>query len=126
MANKPFFASTPFPTVKKTSQELRMLSSVILNCQVTMTGVNLGSQLSEMSTISHKFTSHVMCLSWSLYLLLSFFWSGHVSSSLSSNVSKVTSLWDRSLMVFSKCLCLCVCLCFCLCHCLCIWLGHVS
>ena len=31
----------------KTSQELRMLSSVTLNCQVTMIVANSGSQLSE-------------------------------------------------------------------------------
>ena len=40
-----------------------------------------------------------------------FFWSGHVSSSLLSNVAKVTSLWNRSLKVFSKCICFCHCLC---------------
>ena len=33
---------------QKTSQELRMLSSVTLNCQVTMIVMNLGSQLSEL------------------------------------------------------------------------------
>ena len=32
----------------KTSQELRMLSSVTLNCQVTKIVMNSGSQLSEM------------------------------------------------------------------------------
>ena len=40
-----------------------MLSSVTLHCQVTMIVMNSGSQLSEMSTISHKFTSHVKSLS---------------------------------------------------------------
>ena len=50
-------------------------------------------------------------------LSLSFCWSGHVSSSLWSNVSKVTSLKDRSLKVLSKCICLCHCLCHCLCFC---------
>ena len=35
-------------TVEKTSQELRMLSSVTLNCQVTMIVLRSGSQLSEM------------------------------------------------------------------------------
>ena len=53
----------------KKLQKLRVLSSVTLSCQVTMIDLNAGSQLSEMSTISHK----LMCLSWSLYLLLSFF-----------------------------------------------------
>ena len=51
-------------TSTKTSQELRMLSSVTLNCQVTMMIVmNSGSQLSEMSTMSHKLTSQVMSTS---------------------------------------------------------------
>ena len=49
-----------------------------------------------------------------------FFWLGHVSSPLWSNVSKVTSLWNRSLKVLFKCNCLCHCLCLCLCLCLCI------
>ena len=42
-----------------------MLSSVTLNCQVTIIVMSSGSQLSEMSTISHKLTRHVMyfCLS---------------------------------------------------------------
>ena len=35
------------------------------------------------------------------------FWSGRVSSSLWSNNSKITSLWDRSLRVFFKYLCHC-------------------
>ena len=48
-----------------------MLSSVTLNCQVTMIGVNSGFQLSEMSTISHKFTGRVMCLYLSLSLISS-------------------------------------------------------
>ena len=37
---------------KKTSQELRMLSSVTLNCQVTKIVMNSGSQLSEMYSVS--------------------------------------------------------------------------
>ena len=36
----------------KTSQELRMLSSVTLNCQVTKIVMNSGSQLSEMQSVS--------------------------------------------------------------------------
>ena len=59
-----------------------------------------------------------MSLSLSLSLSLSFFGSYHVSLSLWSNVSRVTSLWDRSMKVFSKCICLCHCLCLCLCICL--------
>ena len=53
-----------------------------------------------------------------------FFWSDHVSSSLWSYFSKVTSLWYRSLNVFSNCICLCHCLCRCICLCLCICLCH--
>ena len=34
--------------ILKTSQELRMLSSVTINCQVTKIVMNLGSQLSEL------------------------------------------------------------------------------
>ena len=45
-----------------------------------------------------------------------FFWSGHLSSSPWSNVSKVTSLWDRPLKVLSKSICHCLCICHC--HCL--------
>ena len=65
-----------------------------------------------------------LSLSSSLYLSLSFSfcWSGHVSSSLWSNVSKVTSLQDCSLKVFSKCLCLCLCHC----HCLCLFFARSS
>ena len=48
---------------KKTSLELRMLSSVTPNCQETMIVMNPSSQLSERSTISHMFKSHVMSLS---------------------------------------------------------------
>ena len=51
----------------KTSQELQMLPSVTLNCQVTMIVMNSGIQMSEMSKISHKLTSPVMSLSWPLY-----------------------------------------------------------
>ena len=61
-----------------------------------------------------------LSLSFYLSLSLSFVGSGHVFSSLWSNVSKVTSLWDRSFKVLSECICLCQChcLCLCLCHCL--------
>ena len=50
------------------------------------------------------------------FFLFVVFLSSPVSSSLWSNVSKVTSLWDPSLMKFSKCICLCLCISFC--HCL--------
>ena len=72
-----------------------------------------------------------MYLSLSLYLSLSsslsFCWSGHVFSSLWSNVSRVKSLKDCSLKVFSKCNCHCHCLCLCLCICLrrCLFVGQV-
>ena len=36
----------------KTSQELQILSSVTLNCQVTKIVMNSGSQLSEMQSVS--------------------------------------------------------------------------
>ena len=35
-------------SLKKTSQELRMLSNVTLNCQVAKIVINSGSQLSEL------------------------------------------------------------------------------
>ena len=68
-----------------------------------------------------------LSLSLSLYLSLSWyiFCSCHVSSSLWSNVAKVTSLWDRSLMEFSKCIFLCHCLFLCICLCHCLFLGQV-
>ena len=65
------YVCTLFLVLQETSQELQMLFSVTLNCQVTMIVMNSGSQLSEMSTISHKFTSHATFLSWSLYVSLS-------------------------------------------------------
>ena len=52
---------------KKTSQELRMLSSVTINCQVTKIFMNSGSQLSELSVSQ---MSQVPGLSLSLSLLL--------------------------------------------------------
>ena len=67
-----------------------------------------------------------LSLSLCLSLSLSVFWSGPVTSSLWSSVSKVTSPWDCSLKVLSKCICLCHCLCLCLCICLFFWSGHVS
>ena len=70
-----------------------------------------------------------MYLSLSLYLSspLSFCWSGHVFSSLWSNVSKVKSLKNCTLKVLSKCNCHCHCLCLCLCICLCscVFVGQV-
>ena len=61
--------------------------------------MNSGSQLSEMTTISH-FNFNVFEVVFSECLCPC--WSCHVSSSLWSNVSKVTSLKERPLKVFSK------------------------
>ena len=36
------------PLLEETSQELRILSSVTINCQVTKIAMNSGSQLSEL------------------------------------------------------------------------------
>ena len=88
----------------KSSQELRMLSSVTLNSRVTMIVMNSGH---EISTISHKLTSHVMSLSWSLYsfLYLSFVFqqvmSPHHSDQMSqrSQYSRI-ALWWCSLYVY--------------------------
>ena len=44
---KHFLIHANYVVLKKTSQELRMLSSVTLNCQETNTVKNSGSQLSE-------------------------------------------------------------------------------
>ena len=54
----------------------------------------------------HTSISYVFVVVFSECLCLC--WSCHVSSSLWSNVSKVTSLKERPLKVFSKCLCLCL------------------
>ena len=62
-----------------------------------------------------------------LEMSLSFCWSGHVFTSLWSNVSKVKSLKHCSLKVFSRCNCHCHCHCLCLCICLCrcVFVGQV-
>ena len=82
--------------------------------------VNFGQVMSPHNSLSLSLS---LALSLYLSLSLSFCWSCHVSLSLWSDVSKVKSLWGRSLNVFSKCICLCYCLCLCLCHCL--FLGQV-
>ena len=66
-------------------------------------------------------------LSLSLYLSSSLFfcWSARVFSSLRSNVSKVKSLKDCSLKLFSKCNCHCHCLCLCICLYPCVFVGQV-
>ena len=46
----------------KTSQELRMLSSVTINCQVTMIVMNSGSQFVRISTSVSNVTSLQDCL----------------------------------------------------------------
>ena len=62
-----------------------------------------------------------LCLSSSL----SFCWSGHVFSSPWSNVSKVKSIKDCSLKVFSKCICHCLCLLYLSSSLSFCWSGHV-
>ena len=69
-----------------------------------LSGYNVLSQLGHTTNISD--------------FVIVFFWSGHVSSSLWSNVSNVTSLKDCFLRVFSTWICHCHCLCICICHCL--------
>ena len=44
----PIIMSATFCPLKKTSQELRMLSSVTINCKITEIVMNSGSQLSEL------------------------------------------------------------------------------
>ena len=55
----------------KTSQELRMLSSVTINCQVTKIVMNSGSQLSELGGVLKMSLSLYLSLSLSLSLYLS-------------------------------------------------------
>ena len=86
-----------------------------------LTGQNSLRSLFE--GVLHIFLS--LSSSLSLSLSMSFCWSGHVSSSLWSNVSKVTSLWGCSFKVFSKCICLCLCHRLCLCLCQCHFVGQV-
>ena len=55
--NPPTYIYSPivgriYPIPIKTSQELRMLSSVTINCQVTNIVINPGSQLSILSSVS--------------------------------------------------------------------------
>ena len=80
--------------LEETSQELRMLSSVTLNCQVTMIVMKSGSQLSEMPTILHNFSSHVFAFVFVRFNI-------YVSTSLKG-------CQDPPLKLFSKCLCLCL------------------
>ena len=64
--------------VLKTSQELRMLSSVTINCQVTKIVMNSGSQLSEMSTMSLLVIVGIelfqLCVWLSSLLVMAFGW----------------------------------------------------
>ena len=48
VVKKCFWCLLKMVLVSKTSQELRMLSSVTINCQVTKIVINSGSQLSEL------------------------------------------------------------------------------
>ena len=87
-----------FPLNGQTSQELRMLSSVTLNCQATKIAMNACSQMSEFWLVSQMSQVsgivYVIFFVLSLYLSLYFVGqdSGHVPSSLWLNVSKITSL----------------------------------
>ena len=53
--------------VYKTSQELRMLSSVAINCQITKIVMNPGSQLSELKSVSQM--SQVLGLSKNMKII---------------------------------------------------------
>ena len=115
-----------------------MLSSVTLNCQVTEIVMNSSSQLSEMQSVSQM--SHVTRIAlWRcplnvfvivivfdiVFAFVIVFFGRVLSPHHSDQMSlKVTSLWDGSLKVLSKCICLChcLCLCHCICHCLCLCL----
>ena len=90
------------------------------------------SQMSQVSRIalwrcSLNVFVFVIVFVFVFVFVIVFFWSLHVSPSLQSNASKIPSIWDRSLKVFSRCICLCHCLCLCLCHCLChcLFFGQV-
>ena len=89
--------------ILKILQELRILSSVTITCQITKIVMSSCSQLSELSSVSQM--SQVSRIVTSLsdcslhFFLLHSFWSSHVSPSLRPSVSKVTSL----LKSFSKC-----------------------
>ena len=75
---------------RKTSQEMRMLSlSLFIQGSLWLFRV-LFSIVRNVISVSKVTMS--LSLSLSLSLLLSFCWSGHVSSSFWSNVSKVTRL----------------------------------
>ena len=79
-----------------------MLSSVTLYCQVTMIVKNSNSLLSEMSTISHKLTSHGMCFSWYLYLSLLFdqVMSPHHSGQMSQGHKALGSLFEGVIRLY--------------------------
>ena len=84
----------------KTSQELQMVSSVTLNCQVTTTVMLWGSKLSEMSAMSQ--------LLWDYHLNVFSICHRHclcVGQVVFSN--HVTNFKDHSLKAFSKCICHC-------------------
>ena len=100
----------------------KTLSSVTVNCQVTMIVMNSSSQLCEISTILHKSTSYLISLSWSqrsqvsritlwrlsqneLVFVVVFF---HVFVIVSKLTLWVTGWQDRSLQVFSKYIFLCL------------------
>ena len=79
-----------------------MLSSVILHCQVTMIVMNSDYQLSEFINVSKSlelFLKLLLSLSLSLSSSLSFCCSSLASSLLWTNVSKVTKIARRSLLI---------------------------
>ena len=90
-----------FGEIIKTLQELRMLSSVTINCQVTKIVMNSGSQLSELYSVSQmsqvsrialrRCSQNVFVFVF-VIVFVNFFGSCHVSSSLWTNLSKVSSL----------------------------------
>ena len=80
--------------LKETLQELRILSTVILNCQVTKIVMNSGSQLSELQWVSQmsQVSRIVLCRNCERQIVFVKMYFFRVSPSLWSNVSKVISV----------------------------------
>ena len=137
----------------KTSQKLRncpnsRYSSIVKfgrNCENLVNFYQFGLERSEFITIMYGQTQNFFChchchlrvfkmsskiplwgCSLVIVFLIVFCWSGHVFSSLWSNVWEVKSLKDCSLKVFSKCICHCHCLCVCLRVCVFVWVLSLS
>ena len=103
----------------KTSQELRMLSSVTINCQVTKIVMNPGSQLSVLKSVSQMsqvpLITPLDVLQWRYIGRVESYW--RVTMNVENvvlkcqkcvSVSMLTSILDYSLRLFSKYLCLCL------------------